>query len=219
MIVLDEDKFINCGTLRASYQHPENPALLIKVPVGTRKEREQANLKEMKGYHALMREHTDLFCISHCYGFVSTNRGRGLVCDCIRDDAGTVSKTIWDVIVTQDDCDVDYIMAVAREFCHMLLSRRIYIFDINLKNIVVKLHHDGTYEPFVIDLKGRFDNKELFQLSSHIEYFSRKKLERRCRQLLERIPVHRTRRKEMYQSTQEKNNQLLGAQKQATPGK
>ncbi len=164
------------------------------------------------GYHALMREHIDLFCISHCYGFVSTNRGQGLVCDCIRDDAGTVSKTIWDVIVTQDACDVDYIMTVARKFCHMLISKRIYIFDINLKNIALKLHHDGTYQPFIIDLKGRYDNKEIVPLSSYIDYFSRKKLERRCRQFLERIPIHRTRRKEMYQKTQEKKMILLGAQ-------
>ncbi len=39
MFVLDEDKFINCGTLRACYLHPENPALLIKVPVGAKKDR------------------------------------------------------------------------------------------------------------------------------------------------------------------------------------
>jgi len=188
MICLEDDNFINQGTLRACYHHPKDRRFIIKVPAGDKKESELANLKEMKGYHALMREQIDLFCISHCYGFVSTNRGKGLVCDCIRDDDGTVSKTILDII-TGDDCDVDYIVEVAKGLCNTLISNRIYLFDINVKNIALKLRHDGTYQPFVIDLKGRYDNNEFLPLSSYVKYFALKKVARRGKQLIERIEL------------------------------
>lgn len=197
MICLDNSVLINHGKVRACYQHPKEPSLVIKVPVGEEKETNYANIKELKGYQTLMREHVDLFCISHCYGFVSTNYGRGLVCDCIRDDDGAISKTIWDVIVFQDDCDVKYVQKVADEFCNFLMSRNIWIFDLNLKNIALRLRYDGTYQMFVIDLKGRYDDNELIPVSSYIKYFATKKLERRCQQLIERIPFYRNKRAEL----------------------
>ena len=192
MILLTDKKYINHGTLRACYQHPENPNLIIKVPVGEKKEKDQANLKELKGYHALMREHIDLFCISHCYGFVTTNLGVGLVCDCIRDYNGAISKTIWDVIGSGEEYDAHYILDIANNFCNMLISKRIYIFDLNVKNIALQLRNDGTYLPFAIDLKGRYDNNEFLPFSTYIKYFSQKKLERRSRQLIERISLYGT---------------------------
>jgi len=197
MIILDDRMFLNSGTVRACYHHPEDSRLVIKVPTGKRKEREKANLTEMKGYHELMREQTDLFCISHCYGFVSTNRGKGLVCDCIRDDRGSVSKTIWDLIISQDDSDGKYILEVAKNFCDMLISKKIFIFDLNVKNIAFKLRYDGTYKPFVIDLKGRSENKEFIPYSRYIKFFSERKMERRSNQLIERISRCLDRRAEL----------------------
>ncbi len=187
MILLEDADFIGEGTLRACYVHPENPGLVIKVPVGEKKGKESANFKELKGYHALMCEHIDLLCVSHCYGFVSTNRGQGLVCDCVRDDDGTISKTILDVITAEDGCDFEYIYNVAGGLCSTLKLKDIFIFDINLYNVVLRSRFDGTYQPFIIDLKGRYDNSEFLPLSSYIRYFSRKKLERRCQQFLVRI--------------------------------
>lgn len=187
MILLKDTDFIGEGTLRACYIHPENPGLVIKVPVGEKKGKELANLKELKGYHALMREHVDLSCVSHCYGFVSTSHGKGLVCDCIRDDDGAISKTILDVITAKTGCDFEYIYNVAGGLCNTLKSKNIFIFDINLYNVVLRSRFDGTYQPYIIDLKGRYANNEFLPLSSYIRYFSKKKLERRCQQFLVRI--------------------------------
>jgi hypothetical protein len=194
MIILDEEGFINRGTLRACYQHPENPNLVIKVPVGDKKGKELANLKELKGYHALVRKHIDLFCISHCYGFITTSHGTGLVCDCVRDHDGNISRTIADIITSGEDYDPAYVLAVAQNICDMLMSKKVYIFDLNIKNIALKLQPDGAYLPLAIDLKGRYDNNEFFPFSSYIEFLSRKKMERRCRQLLERISLFGTKK-------------------------
>ena len=75
MICLDNSVLINHGKVRACYQHPKEPSLVIKVPVGEEKETNYANIKELKGYQTLMREHVDLFCICHCYDFVNRNYG------------------------------------------------------------------------------------------------------------------------------------------------
>lgn len=192
MIILTDKTYINQGSLRACYQHPENPNLIIKIPVGEKKEKNRANLKEQKGYHALIREHVDLFCISHCYGFVTTNLGIGLVCDCIRDHNGNISKTIWDIIGSGKEYDTHYILEVANSFCNMLISRNIFLFDLNVKNIVLQLRDDGTYQPFAIDLKGRYDNNEFLPFSTYIKFFAQKKIERRSKQLIERISLFGT---------------------------
>ncbi|MCA1787554.1 MAG: hypothetical protein LC657_16395 [Desulfobacteraceae bacterium] len=201
MLALYDSLLINQGRTRACYRHPSDRGLVIKVPVGDKKEQNRSNIKELYGYQALMREQIDLFCISHCYGFVSTSLGRGLVCDCIRDDDGAISKTIWDIIVYQEVCDVAYIQKVTDDFCRFLIQRDTRLFDLNLKNIVLRLQNDGSYQPFAIDLKGRFDNKEAIPVSRYFSYFAKKKMIRRTRQLIERILFFRNIRKELQSKT------------------
>lgn len=187
MIILDSTLLINQGTVRACYHHPENSLLVIKVPTGSKKDREQANSIELKGYKALMRKHKDLSCISRCYGIEATNLGYGLVCDCIYDSNGYVSKSILDVIESDIPPDFSYVNDVVKKFTKYLMENSIQIFDLNMKNIVLQQQADGTYIPIIIDVKGGYEIKEFIPISKYISYFGRKKLERRCRQLLERI--------------------------------
>lgn len=194
MLVLDDRLLINQGRTRACYEHPVKKDLVVKVPVGNQKADCRSNIIELRGYQALMREQIDLFCISHCYGFVTTSRGKGLVCDCIRDADGAVSRTIWDIVIYQDDCDVGYVKKVTDDFCGFLIEKDTRLFDLNLKNIVLKVQNGGVYLPFVVDLKGRFDNKEAIPVSSYSRYFARKKMVRRRRQLMERISFFREKR-------------------------
>jgi len=191
MISLDAGDLISSGTGRVCYLHPTNPNRVIKLPAGGKKEALQANMRELKGYQLLIREHVDLCCISHCYGFVETDRGTGLVCDCIRDDNGEISKTIRDIVVCEDGCDIDSILQVAEKLCDLLISKNIFLFDLNLGNIVLRRMHTGAFQAVVIDLKGRYENHEFIPLSSYLKYFARKKLKRRCDQLMDRILVYR----------------------------
>jgi hypothetical protein len=194
MLILHEKLRINQGRTRICYQHPTDKDRVVKVPVGGQKGKNRSNIAELRGYQALIREQADLSCISHCYGFVTTNLGKGLVCDCIRDDDGAISKTIWDIIIYQDTCDVAAIQKAAEDLCRFLVEKDTRLFDLNLKNIVLKLRNNGSYEPFVIDLKGRFDNQEIIPVSSYFKFFAKKKMVRRSRQLIERIPVYREKR-------------------------
>lgn len=194
---LSEQMVINKGRERVCYIHPENNQLVIKIPRNSRGRNSGANQDELQGYRILRKEGKDLSFVSHCHGFIDTDRGQGLVCDCIRDDDGAIAKTIWDIVVLQDDCDVDYIIKVAEKLCDFLMTNQIWLFDLNLKNIVLKQLADGNYKPYIIDLKGRYANHEFIPLSRYINYFARKKLQRRSTQLLQRIVEYHHRRKEL----------------------
>lgn len=194
MITLDDTLLIGRGTLRACYLHPQDETLIVKVAIPGRRGGEEANRKEFLSYKKISQRHEDLEHISHCHGIVATSMGDGLVCDRIRDNSGETARTIWDMVVYDDDCDVENILEVARTLCDYLIAHDLFLFDINLKNIVMKKDRDDSYRAYAIDLKGPYDNKEFLQLSSRISFLGRKKLKRRTKQLLDRIVQFREQR-------------------------
>lgn len=207
MIRLDHDLLIGSGTLRECYRYPEKSNLVIKVAISGQAEGDSANRKEWQSYRLLTQSHGDIDHISRCHGFVDTDRGAGLICDCIRDADGRVSDTLWNIVVYEEACDMDYLVTVADEFCDYLIVNDLFLFDINLKNIAYQRHHDGSYKPYAIDLKGPLDNKEFLQLSSRIKFLARKKLKRRTQQLLERIVVFREQRESLRTADQKRFRQ------------
>ncbi len=196
-VELHDGLIISSGRERICFRHPESDAYIIKIERRKGIRRGSMNQEELKGYRQLQKDTADLSFISHCHGFVDTSRGRGLLCDCIRDHDNAVSKTIWDIIVHEENCDIDAVLDAAAKFCDFLITGRIWLFDLNLKNIALKRLADGSFKPYVIDLKGRSENMELIPLSRYIDYFSLKKLQRRSRQLLARIEEYHQRREEL----------------------
>ena len=194
MITLDDTLLIGRGTLRACYRHPRDEALIVKVEIPGRHGGDEANHKEFLSYKEISQHHDKLEHISHCHGIVATNMGDGLICDRIRDSSGETARTIWDMVVHDDDCDVEKILEAARILCDYLIAHDLFLFDINLKNIVMKKGGEDSYRAYAIDLKGPYDNKEFLQLSSRISFLGRKKLKRRTKQLLERIVQFREQR-------------------------
>ena len=197
MITLDDNLMIGRGTLRACYLHPQNKTLIIKVGLAGSVGGDDANRKEFLSYQKLRQRHENLDHISHCHGFVETDRGEGLVCDCIRDSSGEIARTIWDIVVYEEYCDIDNILEVARTLCDYLIANDLFLFDINLKNIVLRKSRDNLYRAYAVDLKGPYDNKEFLQLSSRVTFLGRKKLKRRTKQLLERIVQFREQREQL----------------------
>ncbi|HKJ65211.1 MAG TPA: YrbL family protein [Desulfopila sp.] len=196
-VELHDELIISLGRERICYRHPENDGYIIKIEQDKGVGRTSMNDKELEGYRLLQQEVTDISFVSHCHGYVDTTLGRGLLCDCIRDHDNAVSRTIWDIIVHEENCDIDAVLTTARKLCDLLMSGRIWLFDLNPKNIALKRLADGGFKAYVIDLKGRSENKELIPVSRYIEYFSLKKLQRRSEQLLARIEDYHQRREEL----------------------
>ncbi len=196
VVSLPDTLIINKGRERICFVHPRRPEYVIKVPRrndGTN----PANRDEWRGYQLLLKEAKDLSCISHCHGFITTDRGTGLVCDCIRDFDGAISKTVWDMVVFQDDCDMEELLAVLETFCTFLIANHIWLFDLNLKNIVRQKVSQTTFQPYVIDLKGRYVSHSPIPLTRYFPCFARKKMIRRTTQLLQRVVAFRGRKEEL----------------------
>lgn len=196
VVHLPDTLIINKGRERICFVHPHRPERVIKVP-RSKDSTHPANIQELRGYQLLVKEGKDLSCISHCHGFITTDRGTGLVCDCIRDFDGTISKTVWDMVVFQDDCDIEHLLAVLETFSDFLIANHIWVFDINLKNIVLQKVSRTTLRPYIIDLKGRYVSHSLIPLARYFHYFARKKMIRRTTQLLQRVVAFRSRREEL----------------------
>lgn len=197
MLILNEKLLISHGKTRVCHQHPKDANLVVKTPFTGDEEGLISNANEYKAYHNLISLHPKISCISHCRGYVTTNRGKGLLCESIRDDDGGISKSIYEIVVYQEDCDLDYVKQVTAEFCDYLKANDIFIFDINLKNIVMQSKQNGSYKPFIIDFKSQVETKEFIPLSKYSKYFARKKLSRRTQQLIDRIDDFHERRAEL----------------------
>ena len=192
MIRLQEKNLIAHSATRKCFIHPEDPEKVIKI---VRKRpglgKRDANWKEWRHYQFLIKRHPQLDYISTYHGFVETNLGRGLLSDCVRDFDGRVSSRLEKVLSGHGQYDLLAVHDALERFCQKIIARNIQLFDLNQFNILIQRLPDGACKPVSIDIKGRYNNYEFIPISTYIPYFSRIKLRRRCRRLLQM--VHRAR--------------------------
>lgn len=186
MLLLENAVIIGEGMERTCYLHPEDPEKVVKIPKNGPGGNKQ-NQCEFKTYKYLTKHHGHLDCISRCYGFCQTDLGPGLVCQCIRDYNGEISKTLLEILINPSDGSVHDLEGIVAAFCNHLVEHNIQLFDLNPKNIVLRLNRSGNYQAVSIDLKGRYANKEFIPFSTYIPFLSRKKLRRRTERLLGRL--------------------------------
>jgi hypothetical protein len=187
MVELCNENIIAHGRSRDCYLHPKDPGRVIKISTLKRRRRRDSNWREWKHYEYLMKRHGPMDFISHCYGFVDTNLGPGLVCDCVRDHDGKISKTLFQISTGDYQYDVPRIENALTRYVENLIVNNIQLFDFSLPNIVIQVTADGGYHPVSVDLKGRFNNREFIPVSTYIAFMSRRKLARRGKRLLEEV--------------------------------
>ena len=188
MIHLRDQNLIATSKTRKCYLHPDDPDRVIKIirrPTPFYKR--DANWKEWRHYRYLQKRHPRLDFISTYYGFVETNRGRGLMSDCIRDYDGSVSVRLEKALINPSAYDWAALEKSIDRFSKNIVENNIQLFDLNQFNILIQVLSVGNYRPVSIDIKGRFNNYEFIPISSYIPYFSRRKLKRRRRRLLHMV--------------------------------
>lgn len=186
LLVLKDAKIIGHGMERTCYVHPDDSSKVVKIAKENRAD-SRHNLYEYKTYRYLKKHHGQLDFITHYYGFVETDLGRGLLAECIRDSSGEVSRSILDTLLGEYKYPYDQLRSLVSEFCDNLTRKNIQLFDLNPKNIVLKLEKPGSYKAVAIDIKGRYANNEFIPFSTFIPYLSRRKLKRRGQRLLEKM--------------------------------
>lgn len=195
MLRLNNAIKIGAGMERVCYLHPWDQDKVVKISNNSARGNEQ-NQCEFKMYTYLTRHHGHLDCISRCYGFSETNLGPGLVCQCIRDYNGQISRTLLETLVNPTKDSPQDLRQIVDTFCNRIVEDNIQLFDMNPKNIVLRMEQPGQYRAVSIDLKGRYANKEFIPISTFIPFFSRKKLQRRAERLLKMIDDIRDKRKQ-----------------------
>lgn len=186
LLILKTALLIGEGEERRCYLHPTDQNKVVKVPHEHSGNNSQNNF-EQQTYLYLKKHHDQLDFISHCYGFSDTDLGPGLLCQCVRDYTGNISKSILDTIVEGPECSHRQLKATVAAFCNRLVAENIQLFDLNPKNIVLRLDQPKQYSAVSIDLKGRYAIKEFIPFSNFIPFLSRRKLKRRGERLLRKM--------------------------------
>ena len=188
MIILKNIEPIAANGPRACYLHPEDEDKVIKiVRMQTTSRKKQTNWQEWQHYQYLLKQHGKLDLINECYGFITTDLGEGLVWQCVRDRNGEISSTITNIMKSPDGYDLKKVARVLDRFCMSLIEKNIQLFDLNPSNVMICVCSDGSYRAVSADIKGRYANYEFIPISTYIPFFSRRKLKRRCKKLMDRF--------------------------------
>lgn len=148
-IILNDDNILSYGSNRICYLDASNPSKLIKIarhPESWIKDHRQSFSEWYISTYLITRE---IDCrISHCQGWVRTNKGPGLVVDRIVDDHGqsvTLRKLLFsrELNVEQALCLVENII------CDFSISG-IPASDFNIDNFVIEGEHINK-KLFMID--------------------------------------------------------------------
>ena len=130
--------------------------------------------------------------VSRCYGFETTDMGKGLSSELIRDDSGRISHTLkqylWDHGFS-DDCK-----RAITEFSNRWVELAIPSRDLILHNIVVQLDNTDSIKRLVI-IDG-LGNPNIFPTWMLPTHFRRIKAQRKIHNLIERIHALLTQRGE-----------------------
>ena len=189
MIKLNDSFLIARSKNRNCYLNPVDPHKVIKIVNHNNSSGMQdANFKEWAYYKHLKQYYPQFKYISKYHGFVETNMGQGLLADCIMDYNGHISRRLQDVLINRSEYDIAAIEKLINRFCRKIIETNIKLFDLNLFNILIQtVSADRNYRLFCVDIKGPNDNSEFIPVSSYIPFFSRQKIKRRCRRLIQKV--------------------------------
>ncbi len=149
MLVLK--KFIGKGATRICFEHPVCPEKCVKVAV---RFRDADKLKaELKTYF-YVKSYLGEYVPNYDNPLADTNLGKGLVCELLRDDDGSYSRTLADYWV-KNKISADLVSQL-RFLGYHLIAHDLFFYDFNLQNFVVQIKNGRQYLKYT-DLKS-FNN-------------------------------------------------------------
>ncbi len=191
MIELNDELIFAEGGRRHCFIHPEFPDRCVKTlsENGDPLRRRNAavwykrlrplslfddNLRELKSFRELEAKGAAV-CrhFPRCYGIQPTSRGDGIVCDLIRDEDGSVSRSLRQYVRAEGK--TKQLRVALDEFFSTLLERAVVTRDILDHNLLVQIQA-GRLRIVMID---GFGSSELIPISSLIPWFGRRKAARK----------------------------------------
>lgn len=145
MIQLSDDLIIGKGRDRVCYVHPHEKNLCIKISIGSNKQ----SKREARYFNFLESRQADLSKISIFQGNVITNLGKGYAFDLIRDEDGSVAKTLRQCLESKI-FTIDEIQPKLHDLREYLAKNKICVRDVSPSNISCQETSQGI-NLFIID--------------------------------------------------------------------
>lgn len=190
------------GGLRWVYEHPENPAVLVKVMqpevvagrygaggLWWRRNRRHGAyilfVREIREYIAAYASHgRSLPFVQHIRGLVETDLGLGLVLDAARDSEGNLAPTLAKVIACGGfDPQAE---AAFEEFLRDMLECDVVLADLHERNLVYATGPDGVLRFVMIDGLG---SSTLIPFKSFSRWLNRRSKAKRIERLRKRVKI------------------------------
>jgi hypothetical protein len=201
MIELDPSLLIGEGSHRATYRHPDDPALCLKVvKPGTLEIRRRNNRKwykrlrpvesfdetdkDLKAYGRLKPDSDVFKHIPRFYRMVETSHGPAMLLERITNEDGSPSRPLK-FYLEQTGSHAQLRSAILTLGNH-LIACAFVIRDFHIKDVMVSERSDGTLRLYVVD---GFGASELIPFS-RIRYFARRTATRRVQRFYDKIMRH-----------------------------
>ena len=181
VLQLDASDLISSGA-RACYYHPHDPGLCVKVPL-RQDNAIQVLQREVAAYHHVkdvLREYV-IPCQDE---LVQTSRGIGIVCTLLRDEDGSISKSLRDYVI--EGSLTDDMIRQLRGFFQICARHNLFFYDLNAKNFLIE-RRAGKDQLKYIDLKSYRRTQSFLQLYNLIPALGRMKMRRRMKRLFKHL--------------------------------
>lgn len=184
MLQLDHSLLIGKGLHRECFQHPENPALCVKVVVAGDSDE---NRREAKYYRFLQRRGISWEMLARFHGLLDTNMGEGAVFDLVRDGDGQVSATLAHYLQSKELISaygprLEAALAALKAY---LLRERIVTMTLKAKNIAFQRVAGGGGRLVLVDNVG---NSDFIPASNYSAWLARRKIQRKWHRFEQELP-------------------------------
>ena len=174
MLILKD--MISHGRVRACYFHPTDSKLCVKVAL---KKKHEKLLKKDLDNNELFRKTIGRY-VPNYYELIETNKGLGLIADLIYDDNNHLSPRLKDWLAKRPFAED--ILEQFNDFFTLLLKNRLWFYDFNSQNFLIRTHDNKHYLYFV-DTKSlnRHNSWSTLKLEYIIPFLARRRMLRRIR--------------------------------------
>jgi len=180
-IILEDKDLIAKGGERACYIDPRDNSKVIKVLYIKSEDNRQNELEYIYMKH-LDKKKKDLSAVTKCYGYVNTNKGKGLVFDRVLDYDLQTSKSLRYYMVNKL-IDLKTQEKLLLELKKYLEQNGILFVDTSLTNIFCQKLTDSNYKLIIVDGLGAKRIGIKFWLYQHCKLYAMYKIKRQWSKL------------------------------------
>ena len=183
MINLTESLFLGKGGERNCYLHPQDDRKVIKI-IHQKGQHNNQNTLEYDYYQFLKQKKINFTGITKCFGWVTTNLGKGLVFERIVNYDDSMIKT-FSHYAKHNIFEIEYDLKLIENLKQYVFENQIVFIDVSLSNIFCQKISENNYRLIIFDgLGGRRPGFKSW-LYMYSKYFRMYKIKKQWKKFLQ----------------------------------